>query len=58
MTDQILTQDEVDALLQGIAGEGDAVDADAAAAAKAKPRRRGETRNPIQHVHFSSFIIQ
>jgi len=33
-------------------------DADAAAAAKAKPRRRGETRNPIQHVHFSSFIIQ
>ena len=28
-------------------------------AAKAKPRRRAETqRNPIQHVHFSSFIIQ
>ena len=26
--------------------------------AKAKPRRRGEARNPIQHVHFSSFIIQ
>jgi len=31
---------------------------DVAPAAKAKPRRRGETRNPIQHVHFSSFIIQ
>ena len=35
-----------------------AVAADAAAA-KAKPRRRADTqRNPIQHVHFSSFIIQ
>ncbi len=32
--------------------------ADVAPSAKAKPRRRGETRNPIQHVHFSSFIIQ
>jgi len=32
--------------------------ADVATSAKAKPRRRGETRNPIQHVHFSSFIIQ
>jgi len=31
---------------------------DVVPAAKAKPRRRGETRNPIQHVHFSSFIIQ
>jgi flagellar FliL protein len=29
------------------------------AAAKPKPRRRAEgQRNPIQHVHFSSFIIQ
>ena len=36
-----------------------AIAADAAASAKAKPRRRAETqRNPIQHVHFSSFIIQ
>jgi len=33
--------------------------AEAAASAKAKPRRRAENqRNPIQHVHFSSFIIQ
>jgi flagellar FliL protein len=33
--------------------------ADAASSAKAKPRRRAEAqRNPIQHVHFSSFIIQ
>jgi len=32
--------------------------ADAAASTKAKPRRRAEARNPIQHVHFSSFIIQ
>ena len=32
--------------------------ADVATSAKPKPRRRGETRNPIQHVHFSSFIIQ
>ena len=33
--------------------------AESAASAKAKPRRRAETqRNPIQHVHFSSFIIQ
>jgi flagellar FliL protein len=32
--------------------------ADVAPSAKAKPRRRGEARNPIQHVHFSSFIIQ
>jgi len=32
---------------------------EAAASAKAKPRRRAESqRNPIQHVHFSSFIIQ
>ena len=31
---------------------------DVAPAAKARPRRRGEMRNPIQHVHFSSFIIQ
>jgi hypothetical protein len=31
----------------------------AADGAKAKPRRRAESqRNPIQHVHFSSFIIQ
>jgi flagellar FliL protein len=31
----------------------------AADAAKAKARRRAESqRNPIQHVHFSSFIIQ
>jgi len=30
-----------------------------AAAAKPKPRRRSKNqRNPIQHVHFSSFIIQ
>ena len=36
-----------------------AVAADAASAVKAKPRRRAESqRNPIQHVHFSSFIIQ
>jgi len=36
-----------------------AIAADAAASAKTKPRRRAETqRNPIQHVHFSSFIIQ
>ena len=36
-----------------------AVAADAAASAKTKPRRRADTqRNPIQHVHFSSFIIQ
>ena len=33
--------------------------ADAAASAKAKQRRRADAqRNPIQHVHFSSFIIQ
>jgi flagellar protein FliL len=36
-----------------------AIAAEAAASAKPKPRRRLETqRNPIQHVHFSSFIIQ
>jgi streptogramin lyase len=36
-----------------------AIGVDAASSVKAKPRRRGETqRNPIQHVHFSSFIIQ
>ena len=29
-----------------------------AEAAKPKPRRRDNVRNPIQHVHFSSFIIQ
>ena len=32
--------------------------ADVAPSAKSKPHRRGEARNPIQHVHFSSFIIQ
>ena len=33
--------------------------ASAAESAKAKPRRRADAqRNPIQHVHFSSFIIQ
>jgi flagellar FliL protein len=36
-----------------------AIAADAAAATRAKTRRRAETqRNPIQRVHFSSFIIQ
>jgi len=36
-----------------------AMAADAAASARTKPRRRTESqRNPIQHVHFSSFIIQ
>ncbi len=36
-----------------------AIAAAAAASTKPKPRRRVETqRNPIQHVHFSSFIIQ
>ena len=36
-----------------------AIAAEAAASAKPKQRRRVETqRNPIQHVHFSSFIIQ
>ena len=36
-----------------------AIAVEAAASAKPKPRRRAETqRNPIQHVHFSSFIIQ
>jgi flagellar FliL protein len=35
------------------------IGADAAVSAKAKPRRRADSpRNPIQHVHFSSFIIQ
>jgi hypothetical protein len=35
------------------------VGADAASAVKPKPRRRADSqRNPIQHVHFSSFIIQ
>ncbi len=28
------------------------------AEAKPKPKRHAEQRNPIQHVHFSSFIIQ
>jgi flagellar FliL protein len=41
------------------AAPASAIAADPAASAKAKPRRRAETqRNPIQHVHFSSFIIQ
>jgi flagellar FliL protein len=31
---------------------------DDAAPPKAKPRPRRDARNPIQHVHFSSFIIQ
>ena len=36
-----------------------AIGGDAASSLKAKPRRRAESqRNPIQHVHFSSFIIQ
>jgi len=36
-----------------------AIGVDAASSVKAKPRRRAESqRNPIQHVHFSSFIIQ
>jgi len=32
--------------------------ADDLAVPKAKPRPRRDVRNPIQHVHFSSFIIQ
>ena len=39
-------------------GASAATSASAAESAKAKPRRRAEARNPIQHVHFSSFIIQ
>ena len=39
-------------------GASAAASASAAESAKAKPRRRAEARNPIQHVHFSSFIIQ
>lgn len=36
-----------------------AIAAEAAASARPKPRRHAESqRNPIQHVHFSSFIIQ
>jgi flagellar FliL protein len=42
----------------GASAPASAIAVDAAASAKAKPRRRAETRNPIQHVHFSSFIIQ
>ena len=43
----------------GASAPAHAIAADAASSAKAKPRRRAETqRNPIQHVHFSSFIIQ
>ena len=43
----------------GASAPAQAIAADAASSAKAKPRRRAETqRNPIQHVHFSSFIIQ
>jgi len=43
----------------GASAPASASAAEAAASAKAKPRRRAETqRNPIQHVHFSSFIIQ
>jgi len=43
----------------GASAPATAIGADAAAAQKVKPRRRAETqRNPIQQVHFSSFIIQ
>jgi flagellar FliL protein len=43
----------------GASAPASASAAEAAASAKAKPRRRAENqRNPIQHVHFSSFIIQ
>jgi flagellar protein FliL len=43
----------------GASAPAGAIAVEAAASAKAKPRRRAETqRNPIQHVHFSSFIIQ
>ena len=42
----------------GASASASAIAADAASA-KAKPRRRSDMpRNPIQHVHFSSFIIQ
>jgi flagellar FliL protein len=47
------------ATVAGASAPASASAAEAAAAAKAKPRRRAENqRNPIQHVHFSSFIIQ
>jgi flagellar FliL protein len=50
----VTTAPAVGASAPASAGAGGAI-----ASAKAKPRRRAETqRNPIQHVHFSSFIIQ
>jgi flagellar FliL protein len=46
------------AAANAVSAPASAIAADAAAAAKAKQRRRETQRNPIQHVHFSSFIIQ
>ena len=43
----------------GASASASSIAADAAAMAKVKARRRADSqRNPIQHVHFSSFIIQ
>jgi len=47
------------AAASGVGASASGVTADAAVAGKSKPRRRADNqRNPIHHVHFSSFIIQ
>jgi len=47
------------AAASAVGASASGVTADAAAPGKSKPRRRADNqRNPIHHVHFSSFIIQ
>ena len=53
-----VTAAPVATLPAGAASEPASAVAAVAAASKPKPRPRATQRNPIQHVHFSSFIIQ
>ena len=47
------------AAASAVGASASGVTADGAASGKSKPRRRADNqRNPIHHVHFSSFIIQ
>ena len=62
MNPPILSQDEVDALLQGITGESQKLDAAPADDDEPKPKKKKKKApvepNPIKHVHFSNFIVQ
>ena len=64
MTQQILSQNEVDALLQGITGESQEPEQEEAPKKKEadkkkkKKKKPAEPQLPILAVHFANFIVQ